>query len=103
MHEAAADRLFLTVLFSSKQAKQPSLLRAGSIIYVLPMECTHLWHMCMHDSAWRRGKKSTFPKQKLVSAELECLAWAAQVPKAVGAAGSRTALDIVHEVEGLHA
>lgn len=23
----------------------------------------HLWHMCMHDSAWRRGKKSTFPNR----------------------------------------
>lgn len=101
MHEAAAGTLFLTALFSSKQAK-PSLLRAGSIIYVLPMECIHLWHMCLHD-CMEAGEEKHLPKQKLVSAEQECLAWAAQAAKAVGAARSRTAPDIVHEVEGLHA
>lgn len=59
--------------------------------------------MCVHDPAWRRGEENHLPNQTLVSAEQECLAWAAQITKAVGGAGSRTAINIAHEVEGLHA
>ena len=69
------------VLFKSKQAKQPSLLRAGSA-YLSPTKCIHLGRMCMHVSAWGRGEEKHLLKEKLVSAERECLAWATQVDKA---------------------